>query len=359
MLEAVAVEVAKATPFDASLWLGVDPATLLPTAPGRITGIESSGCSPYWSREFQVQDANLFRDLARLPVPVATLRTATDDQPVRSARYREFMEPQGFDDELRAVFRSGDNAWGVLGLYREKNRPPFDADDVAFINAISAPLANRLRTYVAAAAPWLATSAAPGLLMFTPDATLVSSNAEATGWLEQLSTFRGHSGEASPSSDWIRSLGEPGVPDICVPPALIALIARAQAVAAGHERGPARLRLRSRGGRWLVLHASCLEGVAGSMVAVMIEPAKSAEIAPIIIEAYALTTRERDVVRGIAQGLSTAEIASEVFLSPHTVRDYVKSVFDKVGVSSRGELVAKLFAEHYYDALHAGVGHGD
>jgi hypothetical protein len=29
------------------------------------------------------------------------------------------------------------------------------------------------------------------------------------------------------------------------------------------------------------------------------------------------------------------------------VRDYVKVIFDKVGVSSRGELVAKLFAEHY------------
>jgi hypothetical protein len=29
------------------------------------------------------------------------------------------------------------------------------------------------------------------------------------------------------------------------------------------------------------------------------------------------------------------------------VRDYVKAVFDKVGVSSRGEPVAKLFAEHY------------
>jgi hypothetical protein len=29
------------------------------------------------------------------------------------------------------------------------------------------------------------------------------------------------------------------------------------------------------------------------------------------------------------------------------VRDYIKTIFDKVGVSSRGELVAKLFAEHY------------
>ncbi len=34
------------------------------------------------------------------------------------------------------------------------------------------------------------------------------------------------------------------------------------------------------------------------------------------------------------------------------MRDYIKAVFDKVGVSSRGELVAKLFAEHYADPFH-------
>jgi DNA-binding NarL/FixJ family response regulator len=93
------------------------------------------------------------------------------------------------------------------------------------------------------------------------------------------------------------------------------------------------------------------------MVAVVIEPAKSGEIAPIIVDAYALSPRERDVVRAIARGLSNPEIAAELFLSPHTVRDYVKSVFEKLGVSSRGELVAKLFAEHYADQLHASYVH--
>jgi hypothetical protein len=34
-------------------------------------------------------------------------------------------------------------------------------------------------------------------------------------------------------------------------------------------------------------------------------------------------------------------------LSAHTVRDHVKSIFRKTRVTSRGELVAKLYAEHY------------
>ena len=115
-------------------------------------------------------------------------------------------------------------------------------------------------------------------------------------------------------------------------------------------------------GRWLVLHASPLTGPGqpdGGSVAVVIEAAKSAEVAPIIIEAYSLTARERDVLGAIARGGSTAEIAAELFLSPHTVRDYVKTVFEKFGVSSRSELVARLFGEHYSDRFHDTMVHAD
>jgi DNA-binding NarL/FixJ family response regulator len=49
-------------------------------------------------------------------------------------------------------------------------------------------------------------------------------------------------------------------------------------------------------------------------------------------------------------------MARALHLSPHTVRDHVKAILTKVGVSSRGELVAALFADHYGPAhLAAGV----
>jgi Bacterial regulatory proteins, luxR family len=49
----------------------------------------------------------------------------------------------------------------------------------------------------------------------------------------------------------------------------------------------------------------------------------------------------------IADGAPTRQIATALAISEHTVRDYVKAVFDKVGVSSRVGLIAELFGDRY------------
>jgi DNA-binding CsgD family transcriptional regulator len=98
------------------------------------------------------------------------------------------------------------------------------------------------------------------------------------------------------------------------------------------------------------MHASTLEGT--DHLAIIIEPAKAGEVAPLIVKAYGLTPRELDVTRRIARGMGTSKIAADLHLSPHTVRDHVKAIFEKVGVGSRGELVAKVFANHYAEPGH-------
>jgi DNA-binding NarL/FixJ family response regulator len=52
-----------------------------------------------------------------------------------------------------------------------------------------------------------------------------------------------------------------------------------------------------------------------------------------------LSTREMDVVNCLAEGLSNREIAERLHLSRHTVKNYMFRIFDKLGVSSRVELL--------------------
>lgn len=52
-----------------------------------------------------------------------------------------------------------------------------------------------------------------------------------------------------------------------------------------------------------------------------------------------LTQREQDVVRCLAEGLSNREVAKRLKLSEHTVKNYLLHIFDKLGVSSRVEVV--------------------
>jgi len=357
LLESLSGELHRLVPHDGAGWFAVDPVTLLASAPSRVEGLDAGMCDVFWHLEFHEQDTGLFHDLAR-GEGAAALRLSLDDRPARSARYRDFMQPQGYDDELRGVFQTGDNTWGFVDLYRDASHPPFDADDVAVVKSISGAIAAGLRSHAREASPWLGQPSAPGLLVIDRSGRAVSANEEAHSWLRELWPMA-----PTPATELDSlNLFEMRDIDLGVPTALFALVARARAVGEGRERAPSRIRLRNRRGRWLVLHASPLTGPGtneGGSVALVIEAAKSAEIAPIIIEAYSLTSRERDVLGAIARGSSTAEIAAELFLSPHTVRDYIKTVFDKLGVSSRGELVARLFAEHYSDPLHASMVHAD
>jgi DNA-binding NarL/FixJ family response regulator len=58
----------------------------------------------------------------------------------------------------------------------------------------------------------------------------------------------------------------------------------------------------------------------------------------------ALSARERDVVGCLAQGLSNREIATRLSISQHTVKNYMFRIFEKLGVSSRVELLFYLLS---------------
>ncbi|URN95227.1 MAG: response regulator transcription factor [Candidatus Pristimantibacillus lignocellulolyticus] len=69
--------------------------------------------------------------------------------------------------------------------------------------------------------------------------------------------------------------------------------------------------------------------------------------AELMDEAYSgvdnpLTEREQEVLGLVADGKNTKEIASELFLSTGTVRNYISTILDKLGVSNRIEAITRF-----------------
>ena len=64
-----------------------------------------------------------------------------------------------------------------------------------------------------------------------------------------------------------------------------------------------------------------------------------------------LTGQERQVLALIAAGKTNREIASELFLSEGTVRNYVSSILSKLNVSNRAEAAAYAIKHHLQDHL--------
>lgn len=90
-----------------------------------------------------------------------------------------------------------------------------------------------------------------------------------------------------------------------------------------------RARLHTRAGRWLSLHASRLTGPsAAGQIAVILEPARPAEVASLALLAYALTVREAQVAQLILKGDSTENIAATLTISVLTVQQHLKAIFD-------------------------------
>jgi DNA-binding NarL/FixJ family response regulator len=58
-----------------------------------------------------------------------------------------------------------------------------------------------------------------------------------------------------------------------------------------------------------------------------------------------LSKREQDVVRCVTEGLTNREIAQRLKLSEHTVKNYIFRIFDKLGVSTRVEMVLYAFSQ--------------
>jgi DNA-binding CsgD family transcriptional regulator len=316
---------ARAVPFEGVFVATMDPATLMPTGTVAAENVPPPATHPRLKEiEFGGEDFNALPSLVLSERRAATLSQATGGVLDRSERHREIMGPHGFGDELRAALVDDHATWGALSILRGADREPFSAADTALMEAVTAHLAEGLRRAVllGGAAPGLPDGEdAAGVVVLAPDGSTTFTDEVAASWIDELG------GNGS------------------VPPVVTAVATQARIVMAApvHDGRIARARVRAASGRWLVVRGSVLGDKPGAQVAVMIEPARPHELAPLVADAYGLTEREREVTRLVARGLQTNAIAARMHLSSWTVQDHLKAIFEKVGVVTRGELVARVF----------------
>jgi DNA-binding CsgD family transcriptional regulator len=105
----------------------------------------------------------------------------------------------------------------------------------------------------------------------------------------------------------------------------------------------AMLRIRLINGHWATLHGVLTEPGMTGTVSVIIGPASREHLTPLTAAIYGLTPREQQVAELILRGHATHRIAHRLEISPYTARSTCATSLRKVGVASRGELVAALF----------------
>ena len=299
---------------DLACWATIDPETLVIST---MTSGDARIPPEYEQRlaesEYSIDEPHRFATLARRKESIAKLSDLPEPDRTRSARLNNVWRPLGIDQELRVTFLADGMCWGAAGMVRAGR--DFTDRETDFLAAVAPTIASATRLAVR--------SEAGGPMPGHPAIVVVGTGGELNA--------------ATPAArEWQDRL------DQIAPGRFLVMM---QVMAGGARTSSSssfRARLRDAYGQWAVLEASPLIGGDEDQVAVTIEPARGDHLMSLLLMAYGLTAREREICSEVIAGYSTADISGRLFISSNTVQDHLKSIFSKVGVRSRGELVARL-----------------
>jgi DNA-binding CsgD family transcriptional regulator len=335
-----AARLKRAVPFNGACWHTLDPGSDLITQ-HRLQDIPDH-FPVLANNEYAVKDVNKFEQLARARRKAATLAEATGGHPEKSARFRELLSPNGAGPELRSAFVADGSTWGALILVRWAGQPEFQTHEVDLLASASGLFARAVRRGLIAEAstPERAASEAPGVIELDGSGDLIRASSSAEPLLAELSGTTAEAGVQAPSVHAVAS-------------------ATREAIAAdGHRELPSAA-VKTPAGTWLVLHGGLLGEVRSGGIAVFIQRAHPTLVAPLMLKAYGLTSREQEVAQLVLRGATTAQVAQRLAISPHTVGDHMKSIFEKTGARTRGELSATLFFGEHLPRIQNDVPVGD
>lgn len=305
----------RAVPFDAMAGVWFDPETGLPVDEWIDNSLAGGAGSRLPEIGLDETDITAFRQLAASGRPAASMSGGA------LARGRR---PRGLGDELRSVYFGDSGVWCGFVMYRERGAPDFARREVDLIASLTGGCPDLQRARLQRDLSSDVGDGDPGLLLLDDQDRIEMANPAAGAWLDELRARRRR-----------------------LPVVVSAVARRAREIASGDSGLAATARARTASGRWITVRGWVVQNGSQARTAITLESARGAELAELLAEAYGLTARERRVSKLVAQGLPNAAIAARLYLSTYTVQDHLKAIFAKLDVSSRGQLVARLFLDPY------------
>ncbi len=306
----------RAVPFDAMAGVWFDPETGLPVDEWIDDSLAGGGGSRLPEIGLDEIDIAAFRHLAASGRPAASMSEATGGTLDRGGR------PRGLGDELRSVYLGDSGMWCGYVMYRERGAPDFAGREVDFVASLNSGRAELQRVRLRQDLSSDVGDGDPGLLLLDDQDGVEMANPAAAAWLDELGARRRR-----------------------LPVVVSAVAERAREIASEDSRPAATARARTASGRWITVRGWVLRNGSEARTAITLEPSRGPELTELLAEAYGLTARERHVCKLVAKGLPNAAIADRLYLSTYTVQDHLKAIFLKLDVSSRGQLVARLFLD--------------
>jgi DNA-binding CsgD family transcriptional regulator len=341
LLDEVIERLQRVVPFEAYCASTKDPASGFIT---QALSEEMGGADDiFWALErLYFEHHQNVRRMADIHQSVALLSETTGGDLERSTRYAEYLRPLGLAYEMCGAFTSGGYLWGSMNLTRESGSPDFEPREARLLRHIAPHLGNGLKVATLRVHTPMEEGATdvPGVLTLDYQGKVVQHTLAAERWLRDLEDL---------GPGW-RERGD-------LPRAIrTVVLSLRRALSPERDRDEESiptLRARARSGRWLTLYGSMTEATPErrAETVIIIEPTKPEELLPFSMSAYGLSPREEELVKLVVRGLSTTRISRTLFISEHTVQNHLRSVFEKVGVRSRGELVKRLFFDNLYPTL--------
>jgi DNA-binding CsgD family transcriptional regulator len=306
--------------FDRWCWPLADPEALVPLGAGVAEHDYGPAVGRALELEYSGGDVATMDAVARRASPVGSLSAETGGDLARSPRWDEVLRPVGIGDEAVVACRDGLGCWGWVKAYRASDDPPFVEPDLELLAEAGRTLGSPLRRTLGEGSRELpASPVSPGVVVLDSDLRAVSWTAGAREWMGAL-----------PLAGLFTTWGI--LPATVYPIAALARSANGSTSAHALER--------TADGRWVRIEAAQLEGQPNVQIAVTLRAATSTETFDLLCRAYALSRRERDVIAALLRGLDTRAVSARLCISPHTVQDHLKSMFQKTGAHSRRELLA-------------------